>query len=762
MRIASKLVAYFIAVLALASIGFSALQTYEEGRNFKHEQDVRAETYFQALRLGITPLLKSDSMGAVRDRLENFVQKEKLLSVIVDNNKGDSVIAAQNFPSKFRPLRTFLDDTLLDLVKWNLGNKEFVGLNGQLAYIRSTSLAQNGNNSYTLTLYYDAGFIFERAKYIWLNNFLRLLLQIILVSLTIPIVIYFNVLSPLKRTTQWIQKVRLGEESSFLYPKGEKLFKSLANEISQIVKSLSSARLAAEQEARLRHISESVWTPARLKEFVKTKLNGKSIFVVSNREPYRHIQKGKDIVCEVPASGLVTAIEPILKACGGTWIAQGDGDADRLTVDAHDRLRVPPEEPQYHLRRLWLTKEEEDGFYYGFSNEGLWPLCHIAHTRPIFRVADWQQYETVNRKFAEAVLEEIENVETPYILIQDYHFALLPELIKTKRPDAHVAIFWHIPWPNPESFGICPWQKQLLKGMLGADIIGFHTQFHCNNFLDTVDRFLESRIDYENFSIHCEGHITWVKPFPISIAFSEGDQKPAEDGPPANKENLLKPHGISAEFIGVGVDRLDYTKGILERFRSVEHFLETYPDYQQKFTFVELAAPSRSLISKYQEFSLEVEKEAERINNRFKVKNWKPILLLKKHHSHQEIFPFYRAADLCMVTSLHDGMNLVAKEFVMVRSDEKGVLILSQFTGASRELADALIVNPYDIAQMAEAIARALKMPTLEQAERMKAMRHVLRERNIYRWAADLVGELAQVRITNHAKTNLLASSPMS
>ncbi|MGH8500404.1 MAG: alpha,alpha-trehalose-phosphate synthase (UDP-forming), partial [Methylococcales bacterium] len=377
----------------------------------------------------------------------------------------------------------------------------------------------------------------------------------------------------------------------------------------------------------------------------------------------------------MPASGLVTAIEPVLKACGGTWIAQGSGSGDRETVDSHDKLKVPPDEPQYILRRVWLTKVEEDGFYYGFSNEGLWPLCHIAHTRPIFRAADWVQYESVNRKFAEAVLQELEGTQEPCVLIQDYHFALLPDLIKSKRPDARVAIFWHIPWPNPESFSICPWQKELLQGMLGADIVGFHTQFHCNNFIETVDRVMESRIDYEHFTVHKEGQTTWVKPFPISIDFvgdkavSNGHKKNSN----ATVESLLKNYGIQAQLMGVGVDRLDYTKGILERFRSVESFLELNPRYQGKFTFVELAAPSRTAIPRYAEFVSEVEKETERINARFKTKNWAPILLLKKHHSHQEIQPFYQAADLCLITSLHDGMNLVAKEFVMARNDEKGV-----------------------------------------------------------------------------------------
>lgn len=599
--------------------------------------------------------------------------------------------------------------------------------------------------------------LYDRVKQIWISYSPFILLEVFLVSIVAFFFIYSDVLLPIRRTAEWMRKVRLLEAFPSLTPAEKQLLEPLTKEASQMAKSLVTARSDAAHEAHLRHASESLWTPQRLKEFVRQKLDGRALFIVSNREPYRHVRKGKEIECIVPASGLVTALEPVLKACGGTWIAQGDGDADRDTVDANDRLRVPPEEPQYTLRRVWLTQGEEEGYYYGFANEGLWPLCHIAHTRPVFREKDWYCYKAVNEKFAKAVLEELEGVEEPCILVQDYHFALLPALIKAKRPDARITLFWHIPWPNPESFGICPWQKELLKGMLGADVIGFHTQFHCNNFLETVDRALESRIDYERFSVHREKHNTWVKPFPISIAFSDNVEE--EESSPTvfqDKESFLKAYGVSAAWIGVGVDRLDYTKGILERFWAIELFLEKNPAYQGKFTFVELAAPSRTLIPKYQQLGEEVEKEAERINARFAGKNNKAILLLKKHHSHEEIHPFYKWADVCLVTSLHDGMNLVAKEYVMARHDEKGVLILSQFTGAARELSEALIVNPYDTAQTAEAIRRALEMPENEQRVRMRDMRKILKEKNIYRWAADLVTELAQIRLENGQRHEIL------
>jgi trehalose 6-phosphate synthase len=551
---------------------------------------------------------------------------------------------------------------------------------------------------------------------------------------------------------EWMKHLRTEKSKEPLHLPAGRVFEPLTREVTQMAKSISAAREAAEEEARLRQTAESTWTPVRLKEQVRTFLQERPLFVISNREPYVHERQGKKIECLVPASGLVTALEPVLKACGGTWIAHGSGDADREVVDNQNKIRVPPEEPQYVLKRVWLTKEEERGYYYGFSNEGLWPLCHIAHTRPSFRAEDWGYYQTVNKKFAQATLDELKDAKEPLILIQDYHCALLPRLIKAERPDARVALFWHIPWPNPESFSICPWQRELLHGMLGADLIGFHIQFHCNNFLDTVDRALESRIDWEHFAVERGGQTTLVKPFPISIAFpGQSNASKVSKATKPTKESLLKELGVKGKHLGVGVDRIDYTKGILERFKAIERFLEKYPAYQGGFTFVELGAPSRTHIKEYHDLMAALEVEVDRINWRFKTKEWQPIVFLKKHHSHQEIKPFYEAADLCLVTSLHDGMNLVAKEFISAREDETGVLILSQFTGASRELRDALIVNPYSIEEMAEAIRTGLEMDLGEQKARMRGMRETLRNRNIYYWAGDLIAALAQVRLEKPA-----------
>jgi trehalose 6-phosphate synthase len=425
---------------------------------------------------------------------------------------------------------------------------------------------------------------------------------------------------------------------------------------------------------------------------------------------------------------------------------------------------VPPDDPRYTLRRVWLSSEEEHGYYDGFANEGLWPLCHIAHTRPIFRASDWDQYQRVNEKFAAALLEEMEGSSEPVVFVQDYHFALLPRLVKAARPDARVAIFWHIPWPNPEAFGICPWQADLLDGLLGADLIGFHIPLHCNNFLSTVDRVLESRTDREHMTCRRNGHATTVRPYPVSVALdgtkpkgglavTERNASVRTGTPPSGirwdsaREELLDEFGLRSECILLGVDRLDYTKGIVERLEAIERLLEEHPWQRERITMVQIAAPSRSRIPSYVELRERVESTVDRINLRFQTGHWQPILLIQRQCSHEEVDRWYRGADMCLVTSLHDGMNLVAKEYLAARDDEDGVLVLSKFTGAAMELGDALLVNPYDIEGVAEAIHRGLEMDRGERQMRMQRMRRHVMEHNVYRWAASILGDLRELRM---------------
>lgn len=487
------------------------------------------------------------------------------------------------------------------------------------------------------------------------------------------------------------------------------------------------------------------WSPKTLHQLLDEELPQAKILVVSNREPYIHNRVDGKVTLQIPASGLVAALEPVMRACGGVWIAHGSGSADRETVDDRDHIRVPPGDGGYTLRRVWLSEEEQDGYYYGFANEGLWPLCHIAFVQPTFRESDWARYKEVNRRFADAVVEEAAS-DDPIVLVQDYHFALLPRLIRQRLPKATVIAFWHIPWPNAETFSICPWREEIAAGLLGSTILGFHTQFHCNNFLEATDRFLESRIDRENNAVMFGGHETLVRPYPISIEWPPAAlaaQASVADCRAAVRRQFDLPDDVR---VAVGVERFDYTKGILERLRAVDDLLARRPDWRGKFVLLQIAAPTRDKLGAYRELRKEAVELADEINAKYAEVGCQPIRLLVQHYDQIRIFELFRAADVCVVSSLHDGMNLVAKEFVAARDDEAGVLILSSFAGASWELSEALIVNPYDTHGVANGLDAALRMAPAEQRERMRLMRDLVRQRNVYRWAAQMLLDAAWLR----------------
>ncbi|MBI4512151.1 MAG: trehalose-6-phosphate synthase [Deltaproteobacteria bacterium] len=515
-------------------------------------------------------------------------------------------------------------------------------------------------------------------------------------------------------------------------------FQPLLRDVRELVE-----RIVAEKDGDR---EGGAWTPQRLKQTLNRYLRGEKVVVVANREPYIHERsKNGEIRIVHPASGLVTAIEPIMRACSGVWIAHGSGSADRETADRHGRIRVPPGEESYLIRRVWLSPEEEKGYYFGFANEGLWPLCHVAHTRPIFRSDDWKHYRAVNQKFADAVCDEVDSKD-PIVLVQDYHFALAPRLIRERLPRATVIMFWHIPWPNSERYGICPWRNELLEGMLGASILGFHTQYHCNNFVESIDRYLEARIDREQNAVVQRGRSTLVRPYPISLEWPIRWLKKVPSVDECRTSVFRELNLPQDALLGVGVDRLDYTKGVEERLLAVERLLERFPSFRKRFTFVQLAAPSRTVIDRYRQLNESIEQVAARINERFGHGEYRPVVMLRAHHEPPTVFRYYRAADLCYVSSLHDGMNLVAKEFVAAREDERGVLVLSQFTGAARELTEALIVNPYDLDEASSALATALRMSTEEQHERMRSMRSFVSEFNVYRWAGRMLVDAARLR----------------
>ena len=543
----------------------------------------------------------------------------------------------------------------------------------------------------------------------------------------------------------WVQGVRA-------IMRGEGLVKPLipTPELLPFAEDLRHRLRDLEDEYRRAQGPEAEWTADRLRQLLRTQLAGDQIIVVSNREPYIHDRRGEQVQVRRPASGLVTAIEPVTRACAGTWIAHGSGSADRETVDTTDRVRVPPDEPPedgYWLRRIWLTAEEEEGYYYGFANEGMWPLCHVAHVRPVFRQSDWEAYKLINQRFADAVVAEARS-EDPVVLVQDYHFALAPAMIRERLPNATILTFWHIPWPNPESFGICPWRREILQGLLGSTILGFHTRFHCKNFIETVDRYLEARIEHEHSTIAYRDKETLIESYPISIEWPDEQQLAAWPAVAECRRRTIERLKLPADAcIAVGVDRFDYTKGILERLNAVERLLEKWPEWIGRFVFVQVAAPTRSDLDEYKNFQVRVHALTDRINRRFGREGYQPVHLLAEHHGHEALTELYRAANICVVTSLHDGMNLVSKEFVASRDDMQGVLVLSRFAGAARELAEALIVNPYHVEETADALQRAATMPTAEQRERMASLRTTVREFNVYRWAGRMLTDAGRWRL---------------
>src|SRR6266403_1015206 len=732
--------------VACVSLCYTFLQIRTERRNLRNELTRRSAIVAENIAESIESSRDKVTSKNLSHLLYRYVPRESLSGIAVYDPSGAVRAITPGLPVRFdQPT-----PETLRAMKLVAPASYFVAVEDSTLNIYSLPVVHEGELLGVVVVISDASYIQARVMRILRASSFTALVQTIFITALAFILVRWNFISPLANTAHWLRTLRSGvPDSSRVLPKDE-MFEQIHTEARHLAQDLNFARAAAQEEAQLRESQSSLWTPDRLRVSLQSKLQDNSLFVVSNREPYMHVFNERDhsIQMLIPASGVVTALEPVLDACHGTWIANGSGNADREVVDSNDHLQVPPARPTYTLRRVWLTPEEDRGYYEGFSNEGLWPLCHIAHTRPIFRPEDWSEYQRINQRFADAALAEMRDVASPVVLAQDYHFALLPRMVKEARPDARVAIFWHIPWPNPEVFGICPWQRELIDGLLGADLIGFHIQSHCNNFLSTVDRAVDALTEWDRFSVNRQGHVTRVRPYPISVALQENGHS-AEPARTMAEESaaLCNELGISATLLGVGVDRVDYTKGILERFRAIELFFELYPSYQRRFTFIQIGAPSRTNIERYQSLLDEVTIEAERINARFQAGHWKPIVFLKRHHSHEEIARFYRAASLCMVTSLHDGMNLVAKEFVASREDNQGVLILSTFAGAALELTDSLLVNPYDVQQLGGAIHRALNMPSDEQAARMQHMRSSVREHNVYRWAASLLSDLTDIRI---------------
>lgn len=740
-----RILLFILPILMIVSAAFTVFGVFQvrfEEDKLIDDLKRKAKSVAESMELSVKHVLIAQDLKNANYIVERFETRERLQGCAIYDREGNVFAITKRFSGWQHKDKSYLQEALSTKTP-NAGLEQFKDYS-VYSYVLPVFDDESGILG-LVEVMHDTSYVFTRLAELWRRISITLITLVVLILLTSLFIQRQIFTLPVKRLTEWFQHFQRGETDAAHPLKDKGALGKLASEVEQVALSLRVARRTVSDEAIARLQKEEIWTEIKLRDLIRAKLGENALFIVSNREPYLHVIdriSGKP-VCVRPASGVVTAIHPILCACGGTWIAHGSGDADRKFVNSKDKLGVPPEDIRYILKRVWLEKDEEEGYYYGFSNEGLWPLCHNTHTRPIFRDSDWQIYKKVNQKFAESVLEELP-VKNPFIFIQDYHFTLLPRMIKERRPDATVALFWHIPWPNPESFSICPYQKEILDGMLGGDLIGFQVQNHCNNFLDTANRLLESRVDTEKFSVVRFGKETSIRAFPISVNGHINGK--GADVSPTQIETIKQEFDLEGKIVGLGVDRIDYTKGLIERMLAIDRFLEKYPQYRKKFVFIQLAAPSRTHIKRYHDLIGEIDELVEKKNWKYLEADWKPIIYLKRHFSPEDIAPFYALADLCVVSSLHDGMNLVAKEYVAAKKDLSGILILSQFTGAARELMDAVLVNPYSIEEFSDSIKTAIEMPDDEKKARMENMRRIVGENSVYRWAASIITELTAIK----------------
>ncbi|MFY9695141.1 MAG: trehalose-6-phosphate synthase, partial [Xanthobacteraceae bacterium] len=617
-------------VLLIAPLAGSLIEQWS-----KSDVESRSVLAFNSSLDEFNTLLQARQSKGIVALFERMALDEELLAVGYCDNQGALIYETKEMPKSFTCKEATLGKTpsfsTLRLDRQRLLVSSFpiqsAGEHGHVVLVHDLALVeQRGAEARVWTVIVLIGVVFLAAAF----------------AALVAILLARRWMRSLRRA---IDDVRLGGSGATATP----VDTPFAGEFRHLLRDLRLTALSPEGP-------DPDWSPAMLRHVLSQKLPDAEVIVVSNRESYIHNRDGEKIAVQTPASGLVAAIEPIMRACGGTWVAHGSGSADRESVDRFDRIDVPPQNPSYVLRRVWLSDEEQNGYYYGMANEGLWPLCHMAFVRPNFRESDWEQYKLVNARFAQAIAAEAKHSD-PIVLVQDYHFALLPSMLRKKLPNATIITFWHIPWPNPEIFGICPWKEEIIAGLLGSSVIGFHTQFHCNNFLDTVDRFMETRIDREQSLVTFGNLETYVRPYPISIEWPPAgmvDQRPVPDCRAEVRRRLGLPDDVR---LAVGIERFDYTKGIIDRLRAVDGFLTAHPEWKNKFVFVQVAAPTRSKLQTYSALQGEATMLADEINTRHGDGSCRPVLLIIRHYEQHEIFELFRAADLCIVSSLHDGMN---------------------------------------------------------------------------------------------------------
>lgn len=745
MRRALLFILPILIIVSFALIVFGVIQVRSEEDKLMDDLQRRTIHMAEGMELSVKNILRSNNVKDAAYLVQKFEDRERVQGCAVYDREGNIIAITERFHSwKNRHAKNLASGDTNVYAETGMFDDYPV-----FSYLMPITNAENKIIG-AIEIIHETTYVSSRLGMLWQRLSITLIIVLVLIFFIVFFIQWQLFFLPLQRITEWFRLFQRGETDKMHKLKTRGELAQFASEVEQIALSLRVVRKSISEEASVKLEADDLWTEQKLKGLIHAKLGENTLFVVSNREPYIHTSdQAGNIKCVRPAGGVVTALHPILSACGGMWVAHGSGNADKQFVNSKDKLGVPPQDNRYILKRVWLSKEEEEGYYYGFSNEGLWPHCLNTYTRPVFREKDWEMYQSVNRKFADSILEELP-AKNPFIFIQDYHFTLLGKYIKEKRPDATIALFWHIPWPNPEAFAICPYQEEILEGLLGCDLLGFQVQSHCNNFLDTANRLLESRIDTEKYSVVRFGKETLIRPFPISID-SHSSKEPFTDVQLTRINELRREFDLENKIVALGVDRIDYTKGIIERILAIDRFLEKYPEYKSRFVFIQIGSPSRIHIKRYRELNSEIDELVDKVNWKHADSNWKPIIYHKRHFDPEEIEPYYSLADLCVISSLHDGMNLVAKEYIAAKKGEPGSLVLSQFTGAAKEFNEAILINPYSIEEFADNIRMAIELPDAEKKRRMQHMQELILKNNVFRWAADIITELTALKKTETA-----------
>ena len=458
----------------------------------------------------------------------------------------------------------------------------------------------------------------------------------------------------------------------------------------------------------------------------------KRLLVMSNRAPIHLVGEGSEQRIEPTVGGVGSTFLRLLEHNGGIWIAWPGGSK------AIARMAMPPRNPRFMLVFQNLNEQDISNYYYGMCNRGLWPLMHFMTSNCRFDSSHWANYCLVNRKFAVTASREAEQYDVAWV--QDFHLALVPQMLRERRGNAPIGLFWHVPWPPEQVFRIFPWRRELLEGMLGADLIGFHTRAYVRHFLDCCERILGLEVDRARGEISHGSRVTRVGDHPLGIPGDFFHNLSASAAVRARARRIR--NGLRGHILILGVDRLDYTKGIIERLLAFERFLERKPEYCKRVTMVLIAVPSRTKVAEYAKLKRELDELVGRIVGRFSSGGWVPIRYLYAQLSPEELVAYYQAADIAMLTPLRDGMNLIAKEFVASQLGDSSVLILSEFAGAAEELPDALLVNPYDIDGVADTLARAIVMPLAEKHERLDRMRQQVMSNTLEQWSERFLADL--------------------